>query len=135
MPADRSTRSSSHGAGSLVAVGGPIDPGDGRFAEFALRLRDVAASALGNTSTFWTRVTIEDVRLEGPAGDPSLVILLETEDYPGSLYGLRAKVSEYHPEQGEPDRWAGYIHDEVMEAVDAAPGLPAPDGAITWVDL
>lgn len=112
-----------------------MDSDDGPFSEFAVRLRDVAAVALRNTGAFWTKVTIEDVYLEGPAADPRLVIRLQTDEHPGSLYGLRAKVSDYHPEDGDPDSWAGYIHDEVMEAVDAAPGLPDPRGAVTWVDL
>jgi hypothetical protein len=112
-----------------------VGAGDGGFSEFALRLRDIAASDLRSTRYFLADVTIHEVRLEGPRDDPSLVILLHTEDHLGSLYGLRAKVSEYHPDEGDPDRWAGYLHDQVMEAVDADPGLPDPMGAITWIDL
>ena len=112
-----------------------MDSDDGPFSEVAVQLRDVAAVALSNTGAFWTKVTSEDVQLEGPAADPHLVILLRTEEHPASLYGFWAKVSDYHPENGDPDSWAGYIHDEVMEAVDAAPGLPNPTGAVTWVDL
>jgi hypothetical protein len=108
---------------------------DDAFPEFALRLRDVAAHDLRSTRYFFTAVKVEDVRLEGPAGDPSLVVLLRTEDHPGHLYGLRARVSDYHPDEGDPGKWAGYIHDQVMEAVDADPGLPQPEGEITWVGL
>jgi hypothetical protein len=118
-----------------VDVVGPIDRNDGDFSEFALRLRDVAASALSNTRAFWTKVAIEDIHLEGPVADPSLVILLRVKEHPGAVYGLRAKVSGYDPEEGDPESWSGYIHDEVMAAVDAAPGLPAPTGAVTWIDL
>ena len=122
-------------SGGLVDVVGPIDREDGDFSDFALRLRDVAAGALSNTGAFWTKIAIEDIHLEGPVGDPSLVILLRVKEHPGAVYGLRAKVSGYDPERGDPESWSGYIHDEVMEAVDAVPGLPDPAGTVTWIDL
>lgn len=102
-----------------VSLAGPVQPSDGRFSDFAQRLRDAAASGLRSTRRFWTRVEIEDIRLDGESSDPDLVILLRTRKRPEALYALRAKVSEYAPEENDPESWAGYIHDEVMEAVDA----------------
>ena len=113
----------------------PSDRDDRGFSEFALRLRDVAASALHSTGAFWTKIAIEDVRLEGVSADPSLVIVLQAKEHPGFLYCLRAKVSDYHPEEGDPDSWRGYIHHQVMEAVDADPSLPAATAPVTWIDL
>ena len=48
-------------------------------------------------------------------------------------FGL--KISDHHPEEHDPESWAGYIHDEVMEAIDGTPGLPESGGPITWVEL
>lgn len=133
--ASRYARLVPHDGRPGVPIVVPAASDDGPFSDFAVELRDVAAVALSNTGAFWTKVTIEDVYLDGPSADPRLVILLKTREHPASLYGLRATVSDYHPEDGDPESWAGYIHDEVMEAVDAAPGLPTPTDAVTWVDL
>ncbi len=120
---------------AVVIPTGPAEQRDRRFSEFAQRLRDAAATGLSSTRAFWTDVTIEDIRLEGDTSDPDLVILLRTADFPDAVYRLRVKISEYHPEENDPESWAGYIHDQVMEAVDAAPGLPEPEGPLTWVEL
>jgi hypothetical protein len=62
---------------------------------------------------------------------------------PGLLYGLFTILSDWDFEgaglpRQTPMEWAGWLHDRVMEEVDAAPGLPTePVGAdgIIWVDL
>ena len=118
-----------------MEIVGPVVPNEERFSQLALRLRDTAAAALRSTGGFWFRVLIEEVALDGPPTDPNLVILLRTEQHPGALYGLRAKVSWYGAENDDPESWLHTIHDQVMEAVDADPGLPVPEDPITWVDL
>src|SRR2546421_2024862 len=97
---------------------------------FARGLRDALQTALERTSDFWTPIAVLSVHVEGVPPHEELVLQFRTQDGPtGQVYGVRLPVSEYAESGDDPTDWRGYLHDEVMELVDARPGLPAPDSA------
>ena len=92
---------------------------------------------------FFFPITVEDIRLEGGHPTTRLVVMLRMTERPERLYGLFTVLSDWDFERAglgatTPSGWAGWLHDAVMEAVDAAPGLPlgpVGDDGVVWVDL
>lgn len=77
---------------------------------------------------FWNPVDVEEVRLEGGYPATDLVVLLRLRERPRVLYGLRTTLSAWDfPRTGLPEPtpsgWAGWVFNDIMEAVDAGPGL------------
>jgi hypothetical protein len=84
--------------------------------------------------------SVDDVRLEGDGTDTTLVVLFHSDDRPGCLFGWRISIwpapAPDDPVMGTPERWGHLLSLELVELVDAPPGLPAcdPDAdGITWI--
>ena len=95
------------------------------------------------TPYFFTPITVDEVRLEDGHPRTRLVVLLRQADRPATLYGLVTVLSEWDfPGAGlgevTPRAWAGWLHDLIMETVDADPELPLPEPGhegVVWVDM
>lgn len=86
------------------------------------------------------RGSVEDVRLEGDGAEVALVVLFRSDDRPGCVFGWRIPIWPVSPpddpEMGTPEGFASMLSLELMELVEAAPGLPASDPdaeGMTWI--
>lgn len=90
---------------------------------------------------FFTPATVDGVWLEGQDDEFTLVVALTQKDRPQVHYNLRTELADWDfAEAGLPDTtvdgWAVWLQETIAEAVDAAPGLPVPNGPGTVaVDL
>ncbi len=92
---------------------------------------------------FFTPITVDEIRLEGGYPTTRLVVLLRERAHPDIVYGLMTVLSEWDfPRAGlgavTPLQWAAWVHDLIMETVDADPGLPRPEPdheGVLWVDM
>jgi hypothetical protein len=86
------------------------------------------------------RGSVDDVRLEGDEAEMALVVLFRSDDRPGCVFGWRIPIWPVSPpddpEMGTPEGFASMLSLDLMELVEAAPGLSAcdPDArGITWI--
>ncbi len=68
-------------------------------------------------------VTVDGLWLEGEHDRLTLVVALTHGDRPEVRYELRTQLSDWDFVAGE--GWAVWLQEAIVEAVDAAPGLPA----------
>ena len=86
------------------------------------------------------RGSVDDVRLEGNGTEAALVVRFRSDDRPGRVFGWRIPIwpvpAPNDPEMGTPEGHASILSLDLVELVEAAPGLPAcgPDAqGITWI--
>jgi hypothetical protein len=86
------------------------------------------------------RGSADDVRLEGDGTEVALVVLFRSDDRPRCVFGWRVPIWPVpppdDPEMGTPEGFASIVSLNLVELVEAAPGLPACDPdveGITWI--
>jgi len=71
------------------------------------------------------------VRLEGDGTDTTLVVLFHSDDRPECQFGWRIPIwpgpAPDDPVMGTPERWGHRLSFDLVELVEASPGLPALD--------
>jgi hypothetical protein len=87
------------------------------------------------------RGSVDEVRLESAETEAAaLVVLLRSDDRPNCVFGWRIPIwpvpAPNHREMGTPEGWGYMLSLDLVDLVEAPPGLPAcdPDAqGITWI--
>ena len=105
-------------------------------------MADLLRDSLPRTR-FWTGAILEDVRLDEAHEQTRLLVTIRTEQAPAATHALVTVLDQWDFEAAglgpaTPNGWSQWLLDAVVEAVDAAPGLPTgpiADDGLVWVDL